>query len=116
MPLTSGRWSSTPPHARRRSFSRSGATRAICVCAWFASIAMQPASAAQMDPLHAWVGAVTPASLKSWTDSHIAKYQSLIAKVTADSTPRTIDATFAPYDEAVGELALADSQMRLMQN
>ncbi|MBV8209766.1 MAG: Zn-dependent oligopeptidase [Burkholderiaceae bacterium] len=81
-----------------------------------ASIAMQPASAAPTDPLHAWVGAVTPASLKTWTDAHIAKYKSLIAKVTADSTPRTIDATFAPYDEAVGELALADSQIRLMRN
>jgi thimet oligopeptidase len=71
---------------------------------------------AQADPLHAWVGPLTPASMKIWTDAHIVRERRLISTVTADSTPRTIEATFAPYDEAVGELLLANTQMSLMQN
>jgi len=96
-------------------FSGSAAALAVWVFGLLCSATMQPASAAQADRLHAWAGTVTPASMKAWTDAHIAHYKSMIAKVTSESTPRTVEATFTPYDEAVGELDLAGSQMHLLQ-
>jgi thimet oligopeptidase len=76
----------------------------------------QSAWPAQADSLHAWAGALTPASIKAWTDAHIARERHLIGVVTDRSTSRTIEATFAPYDEAVGELLMANNQMSLLQS
>lgn len=95
-----------PPDQRRAWIQCSGA-----ILLWTAG---QSALPAQADPLHAWVGPITPASLTVWTDAHIVRERRLISAVTVDSTPRTIEATLAPYDEAVGELLLANSQMSLL--
>jgi Zn-dependent oligopeptidase len=83
------------------------------VLLWMAGPSALPA---QADPLHAWAGPITPTSMKVWTDAHIVRARRLISTVTASSTPRTIEATFAPYDEAVGELLLANSQVSLLQS
>ncbi len=69
---------------------------------------------AQSDPLHIWVGTLNRASAEKWVGDHIAKEQKYVDELLAAKTPRTIENTLRPFDNAQNELGLAGSEAYLM--
>jgi thimet oligopeptidase len=88
------------------------------LAAWGSHAAMPPSPAGEspMDPLHIWVGGVTPDSISRWTQAHLAHFHALVARAVAPEAPATVAARFAPYDEASAELQLVDSQLSILVN
>ncbi len=68
------------------------------------------------DDLHAWAGDLTPGSLKTWVDRHLRAHQTAIDQLLTVQEPRTVDNTLAPYDQAVGVLAIAGSEAGLLHS
>jgi thimet oligopeptidase len=72
----------------------------------------QPAPAS--DPLHAWIGAKTPADLTAWVSQRLAAEQKDLDALLAVKGPRTVENTLRPFDDAQNELALAGNQAYLL--
>jgi thimet oligopeptidase len=77
-----------------------------------AMLAVVPPSHA--DPLHAWADPVSPASLRSWTQAHLAHVAELLSKVVAPDAADTASARLVPFDEALGELSMVNAQLSLL--
>lgn len=74
----------------------------------------QTATPLPSDPLHAWLGASTPAALTAWINERLAAEQKDLAALTAVSGPRTVENTLRPFDDAQNELATAGDQAFLL--
>ncbi len=72
------------------------------------------ATSAKPDPLHAWIGAKSPADLTAWISERLAAEQKDVAALTAVSGPRTIENTVRRFDDAQNELAIAGDQAFLL--
>jgi Zn-dependent oligopeptidase len=66
------------------------------------------------DPLHAWLGATTPAALTAWIGERLAAEQKDLDNLMAVKGPRTVENTLRPFDDAQNELALAGDQAYLL--
>lgn len=77
-------------------------------------ISMQSSSFAQSDPLHIWVGKLDRASAEKWVGDHLAKEQKYVDELLAVKTPRTIENTLRPFDDAQNELGVAGAEAYLM--
>ncbi|MDA8348917.1 MAG: hypothetical protein M0038_08965, partial [Pseudomonadota bacterium] len=75
---------------------------------------MPAAAQSAPDPLHAWAGQLTPASLEAWVNGHLAaEQQSVDALVALKETP-TVENALALYDRANAELSIAGSEAGLL--
>lgn len=72
------------------------------------------AQTAQLDPLHAWVGANTPATLTAWVGDRLAAEQQDVDALLAVKGPHTVQNTVRPFDDAQNELAIAVDQAFLL--
>jgi len=72
------------------------------------------AQASKPDPLHAWIGATTPAALTAWIGERLAAEQKDIDALMAVKGTRTVENTLRPLDDAQNELALAGDQAYLL--
>jgi thimet oligopeptidase len=71
-------------------------------------------SLGQSDPLHIWVGTLDRASAEKWVGDHIAKERKYVDELLAAKTPRTIENTLRPFDNAQNELGVAGAEAYLM--
>ena len=72
------------------------------------------AQAPKPDPLHAWVGATTPAALTAWISERLAAEQKDLDVLMAVKGTRTVENTLRPLDDAQNELAIAGNQAYLL--
>ena len=87
---------------------RVGITAGLCL--GVSVLAMSTAVvAAQVDPLHVWVGVHDAAAAKQWADAHLAASQKQIDALLAVKGTRTVENTLRPFDIAQTELELAGS-------
>jgi len=77
-------------------------------------ISMQSRSFAQRDPLHIWVGKLDRAAAEKWVGEHLAQEQKYVDELLAVKSPRTIENTLRPFDNAQNELSVAGSEAYLM--
>lgn len=70
--------------------------------------------APKRDPLHAWVGATSPASLTAWVGDRLAAEQKDLDAVMAVKGAHTVENTVRPFDDAQNELAIAGDQSFLL--
>lgn len=80
----------------------------------FFLIALQSASFAQSDPLHIWVGKLDRTAAEQWVKEHLAKEQKSVDELLAAKSPRTIENTLRPFDNAQNELGIAGAEAYLM--
>jgi thimet oligopeptidase len=78
------------------------------------SRAQQPPGKSPADALHSWVSARTPAELQAWINARLAAEKSDIDKLIAVQSPRTIENTLRPYDDAQDELVVAGNNAYLV--
>ena len=71
-------------------------------------------SAQKPDPLHAWMGATTPAALTAWIGDRLAAEQKDLDALMAVKGTRTVENTVRPFDDAQNELAVAGDQAYLL--
>ncbi|HXS12189.1 MAG TPA: M3 family metallopeptidase [Acidobacteriaceae bacterium] len=71
-------------------------------------------AASKADPLHAWVGATTPAALTAWIGDRLAAEQKDLDALMAVKVPRSVENTVRPFDDAQNELAVAGDQAYLL--
>jgi thimet oligopeptidase len=74
----------------------------------------QASGQAGPDARHAWVGATTPAALTAWVNARLAAEQKDLDTMLAVKTPRTVENTVRPFDDAQNELAVAGDQSFLL--
>jgi thimet oligopeptidase len=77
-------------------------------------ISIQSRSFAQRDPLHIWVGTLDRAAAEKWVGEHLAQEQKYVDELLAVKSPRTIENTLRPFDNAQNELGVAGSEAYLM--
>jgi thimet oligopeptidase len=77
-------------------------------------ISMRSRSFAQSDPLHIWVGKLDRAATEKWVGAHLTQEQKYVDELLAAKTPRTIENTLRPFDNAQNELGVAGSEAYLM--
>ena len=70
--------------------------------------------APKRDPLHAWVGATSPAALTAWVGDRLAAEQKDLDAVMAVKGAHTVENTVRPFDDAQNELAIAGDQSFLL--
>ena len=94
----------------------STAFRRLCLAALFVLflIVLPSRSFAQNDPLHIWVGKLDRPSAEKWVADHLAKEQKYVDELLAVKSPRTIDNTLQPFDNAQNELGVAGAEAYLM--
>lgn len=74
-----------------------------------------PAAAQSVpDPLHAWAGQPTPASLEAWVNSHLAAEQKSVDALVALKETPTVENALTLYDQANAELSIAGSEAGLL--
>jgi thimet oligopeptidase len=99
---------SRPKHAT--AFSRAFLA-ALCI---IFLISLPSRSAAQNDPLHIWVGTMNRPSAEKWVADHLAQEQKYVDELLAAKTPRTVENTLQPFDNAQNELGVAGAEAYLM--
>jgi thimet oligopeptidase len=83
---------------------------------WIGSflISVPSRSVAQSDPLHIWVGKLDRPAAEKWVGEHLALEQKYVDALLAAKSPRTIENTLRPFDDAQNELGVAGSEAYLM--
>src|SRR6185437_1597690 len=71
-------------------------------------------AAPKADPLHAWVGATTPAALTAWIGDGLAAEQKDLAALMAVKVPHSVESTVRPFHGAQNELAVDGDQAYLV--
>ena len=74
----------------------------------------QGAASGTEDPLHAWAGAASAASIEHWVGQRLELAKQSINRLTSISGPRTVANTLAPYDEALNQLTTAQNAAGLL--
>lgn len=77
-------------------------------------VPVQPISSPASDPVHAWRGKVTPASLTAWVGGHLQAQQAAVDQIVTIKGTHTVENTLVPYDRAVSALNLAGSEAGLL--
>jgi len=77
-------------------------------------ISVDSRSVAQSDPLHIWVGKLDRSAAEKWVGEHLALEQKYVDALLAAKSPRTIENTLRPFDDAQNELGVAGSEAYLM--
>ena len=77
-------------------------------------ISVDSRSVAQSDPLHIWVGKLDRPAAEKWVGEHLALEQKYVDALLAAKSPRTIENTLRPFDDAQNELGVAGSEAYLM--
>ena len=93
---------------------RSLHTAFILLVACLGPLAFTPATSAQTDPLHIWVGKLDRPAAEKWVNAHLAQEQKEIDALLAVKGPRTVENTLQPYDNSQNELAVAGQEAYLM--
>jgi thimet oligopeptidase len=77
-------------------------------------LSMPSRSFAQSDPLHIWVGKLDRPAAEKWVGEHLSREQKYVDELLAAKSPRTIENTLRPFDNAQNELGVAGSEAYLM--
>lgn len=85
----------------------------VLLSALFAGAVGMAAQQPAVDPLHAWVSSNDPAALESWVNQRLDEEKADVERLLAVNGPRTIENTLRPYDDAMNQLALAESNSSL---
>lgn len=70
-------------------------------------------------PIHPWraaAGTLTPTALETWVQDRLDRHQQSLDRLLTETSPRTVENTLRPYDDAVFELAAAGSQIGLLNS
>jgi len=90
--------------------------RALLIVLWIGLflLSLPSGSFAQSDPLHIWAGKLDRNAADKWVGEHLAREQKYVGELLAVKSPRTVENTLQPYDNAQNELLVAGWQAYLM--